>query len=179
MKNYLVNHKLITASTAVVLAILVTVGLAAFQPWKLWIDESADEAPPVEAAAAGPEGGSSPPAAARVGPKEVFGTRTWNSVEHGTTGRVRIYQKADGSHVLRLEDLDTSNGPDLRLVLSKGAYETQNDLSRGWLDLGRLKGNKGNSNYTIRAGTDLNQYRSVVIWCQRFDAVFAAAPIRG
>jgi hypothetical protein len=78
--------------------------------------------------------------------------------------------------VLRLEGLHTSNGPDVKVVLSARPHDAQESLAPGYLTLGTLKGNEGSSNYTIPGGTDLSGYKSVVIWCKRFDAVFAAAP---
>ncbi|GHF78379.1 DM13 domain-containing protein [Streptomyces filamentosus] len=38
---------------------------------------------------------------------------TFISHEHTTTGTAKAVRLADGSHTLRLEGLDTSNGPDL------------------------------------------------------------------
>ena len=48
----------------------------------------------------------------------------------------------------------------------------------GFLKLGKLKGNVGNQNYEIPAGTELNDYRSVVIWCELFDVLFSPAPLK-
>ena len=46
-----------------------------------------------------------------------------------------------------------------------------------YIDLGSLKGNIGNQNYEIPAGTDLSQYQSIVIYCQPFHVVFATATL--
>jgi hypothetical protein len=45
------------------------------------------------------------------------------------------------------------------------------------VDLGKLKGNKGNQNYTLPADLDLSRYRSAVIWCKRFAVGFGVAPL--
>ncbi|MFI0452961.1 DM13 domain-containing protein [Actinomadura sp. 6N118] len=190
IKNFLFSHKLITASGVLAMGLVAALALAAFQPWKLWVDQTADEAappaaaPPVSGAptsgapaSSGAASGAAQEATAQT--REVFSTSSWQSISHGTTtGKVKVYKHADGSYALRLEDLDTSNGPDLKVVLSKGGHETQQSLSPDYRNLGTLKGNKGSSNYSIAAGVDLSQYKSVVIWCKRFDSVFAAAPIR-
>jgi hypothetical protein len=47
----------------------------------------------------------------------------------------------------------------------------------GFIDLGALKGNRGSQNYAIPAGTDLSAFKSAVIWCRRFAAGFAVAPL--
>jgi hypothetical protein len=104
------------------------------------------------------------------------------SHEHDTRGAARIVRHADGSQVLELAGLDTSNGPDLRVWLSDQPVLTG---QRGWhvfddgdrLELGRLKGNKGDQAYAIPAGADLDRLTSVTIWCERFAVSFGAAAL--
>ena len=43
------------------------------------------------------------------------------------------------------------------------------------VDLGTMKGNLGNQNYTLPADTDLSKYPSVSIWCARFGVNFGNA----
>jgi len=47
----------------------------------------------------------------------------------------------------------------------------------GFIDLGPLKGNRGNQNYAVPAGTDLSKFKSAVIWCRRFLVGFGVAPL--
>ena len=104
---------------------------------------------------------------------------TFRSLEHGTTGVARVVELADGSRFVRLEDLDTSDGPDLRV------YLTDQPVSDDWgvwddgryVDLGPLKGNVGDSNYRIPEDVDLSGFRTAVIWCRRFTVGFGVAPI--
>jgi hypothetical protein len=42
-------------------------------------------------------------------------------------------------------------------------------------DLGSIKGNKGDMQYTIPPGTDPRQYKTVVIWNKAFGVPFARA----
>lgn len=56
------------------------------------------------------------------------------------------------------------------------AYDSD-AVKTGYLRLGTLKGDKGSANYAVPAGTDLGQYKSVVIWCKRFSVAFGAAPL--
>jgi hypothetical protein len=48
-----------------------------------------------------------------------------------------------------------------------------------FVDLGRLKGNIGNQNYDIPAGTDLSKYDTVLIWCKQFSVLFGSAELAG
>jgi hypothetical protein len=47
-----------------------------------------------------------------------------------------------------------------------------------WVELGRLKGNRGDQAYDIPNDLDLNQFSSVSIWRRRFAVSFGAAPLR-
>nr|MDE0501086.1 DM13 domain-containing protein [bacterium] len=103
----------------------------------------------------------------------------WISIGHPGTGTVLVYRQPDGSHVVRFEDLDVSNGPDLLVILSaaplvddRAAYSEV-----AYLSLGDLKGNQGNQNYIVPPEVDLDDYQTVAIWCRRFNYTFNAADI--
>jgi Electron transfer DM13 len=166
-----------------------------FQPQKLWIDDRVDEPIPVvavaeppsastsaatasEAASAAP---SSAPAStvppAPVEPVEVA-RGDFVSLDHGTRGVARVLALADGSRVVRLEGLDTSNGPDLYLyVTSTPATGEESTFDDEFVNLGRLKGNQGDQNYELPPDTDLTRFATVLIWCDRFNSAFGAADL--
>jgi Electron transfer DM13 len=108
-------------------------------------------------------------------------TGTFHGKVHSTSGRATIYQQADGKLVLRLTNFKTSNGPDVHVLLIavKDADDDANFLKSGVerVELGKLKGNQGDQNYMIPAGTDLAKFQTVSIYCERFDANFGAAPL--
>ncbi len=101
---------------------------------------------------------------------------------HKTSGRATIYQAKDGKLVLRLTHFSTSNGPQLHVLLiaAKDAEDDANFLKTGTerVDLGELKGNQGDQNYELPAGTDLSRFQTVSIFCERFNANFGAAPLQ-
>jgi hypothetical protein len=102
----------------------------------------------------------------------------FTSIDHGTSGTVVLLQDAAGAQFLRLENLDTTNGPDLFVYLSTNPPDgPEGQFDDDFVNLGRLAGNVGSSNYVVPAGTDLSRYASVVIWCDRFDSAFGAAPL--
>ena len=70
------------------------------------------------------------------------------------------------------------DGPDLFVYLSETKTPTGNLDSLGdYIDLGSLKGNKGNQNYELSANIDISSYNSVVIWCKQFGVLFPYAVI--
>lgn len=158
---------------AVPAAVLVAVVLVWFQPQKLWIDETAREALP-SAGAPAERGEPAEPAEPTERTRGEFVSR-----DHATTGAARLLELADGSRVVRLEGLDTSNGPDLFVYLSPNPPDgAEGAFDDGPVNLGRLKANKGDQNYSVPRAANLDAIQSVVIWCDRFDSAFGAASFR-
>jgi hypothetical protein len=81
--------------------------------------------------------------------------------------------------VLCFENLKVTDGPYLRVYFVKhpGPGESDDVTADNFVDLGALKGNIGNQNYTIPAGTDVAPFGSVVIWCRTFGVLFATDPL--
>jgi len=99
---------------------------------------------------------------------------------HQGTGQAAIYELEDGSRVLRFEDLDVTNGPDLHVILTPvAAAEGRGDvMASGYVDLGGLKGNRGDQNYEIPADVEIGSGQwTVVIYCQPFHVIFATASL--
>jgi hypothetical protein len=90
---------------------------------------------------------------------------------HNAEGVAKIIQLADGTDILRLENFKATNGPDLYVYLSTD--KTNADI----VNLGRLKGNIGNQNYLIPAGTDKTKYNTALIWCRAFSVIFGSAQL--
>ncbi|UQX01784.1 DM13 domain-containing protein [Streptomyces sp. RerS4] len=172
----------ILAGVAVAVVAVLAVGLYWFQPWKLFQDATVNEALPTAPAAPAASQPGRPTAPQAAAPRTVA-EGTFISHEHATTGTVKLVRLPDGSHTLRLEGLDTSNGPDLRVWLSDAPVK---EGVAGWrvfddgryVSLGSLKGNKGDQNYAVPAGVDPADYGSVAIWCDRFDVSFGAATLK-
>jgi hypothetical protein len=98
---------------------------------------------------------------------------------HPTFGNATIYRLADGTRILRFTNFKTSNGPDVHvyMVAAGDAKDNATVLRAGFIDLGTIKGNVGDQNYTLRPDVDLSKYRAVSIWCKRFSVNFGAAPL--
>jgi hypothetical protein len=74
---------------------------------------------------------------------------------------------------------ETENGPDLhvRLIAADDPKDTASVAQAEFVELAKLKGNKGNQNYNLPEDVDLSKYKVVSIWCNRFSVNFAAAPL--
>ncbi|MBX7435104.1 DM13 domain-containing protein [Mycobacterium sp. Y57] len=169
-----VRHPLVLAGLAVVV-IALAFGAYWFQPWKLFTNTTVEEAPPTVAAA------QQTPGAPPQGP-QVVSRGELVSQEHDTTGTVQLLRLPDDSMVVRVEDLNTSDGPELKVWLTDAPVTPGVDgagvFDDGrWVDLGSLKGNRGSANYPVPAGTDIDGLTSVSIWCDRFNVSFGAAEL--
>jgi hypothetical protein len=161
---------LIAGSGVIVTVVFVLVW---FQPQKLWVDDRVSEPVPTPTASGAPRGDvMNVPAPA---PVEVSGGELV-SRDHHTSGVVRVLAFDDGRRIVRLEGLDTSNGPDLYVYLSTNRSDgPEAAFDDEYVSLGRLKGNQGDQNYDVPGGTDLARFTTLVIWCDRFDSAFGAA----
>ncbi len=183
----------------------IVVALVAFQPWRLFIDVTVNEELPSATSSSQADGAApsnreaaesleitdspstnettTPSPTPEPTPERVIDAEgTFISHEHPTAGKARIITLEDGSRILRLVGLDTDNGPDLKVWLAAAPVIEGRE---GWfvfdddeyLDLGPLKGNKGNQNYPIPAEADITDLTSVTIWCDRFSVSFGAAEL--
>ena len=102
---------------------------------------------------------------------------TFEGVRHSGSGRAAVVRLPGGERKLTLTEFDVSNGPDLFVYLAAGS-PTDEEQVDDYVDLGRLKGNKGNQQYTIPTEVDIPRYSTVVIWCRAFTVLFARAELR-
>jgi hypothetical protein len=95
---------------------------------------------------------------------------------HSGTGDAGIFENPDGSLVLRFENFDIQNGPDLEVYLVPGPDQTS--PPEGSIHLGALKGNIGDQAYELPPGTELapGAYTALV-WCEAFSVEFVGATI--
>jgi hypothetical protein len=103
----------------------------------------------------------------------------FHKVAHDAQGYAMVHQLADGKRILRFTEFETSNGPELHVYLVAATDAADSDAVKkaGFVDLGALKGNKGDQNYELAADLDLSKYGAVSVWCKRFGVNFATAPL--
>ncbi len=140
--------------------VAAVVGWYAFRPERAFIDRTVAEPMPQGEMA------------------EVVLRGTFHSNAHDTRGTATVHRLSDGRLVMRFTDFETLNGPDVQIYLVAASdVDDENDVKQGFVNLGAMKGNIGDQNYDIPAGTDLKRYRAVSVWCRRFSVNFGAAPL--
>jgi|SRR5580658_939098 hypothetical protein len=146
-------------------AVALLLAWYAFRPERLVVNRTVNEAMPIAAGASSAQ------------PLE---SGQFYSILHPTAGTATIYQMGDGTRVLRFTNFSTSNGPDVHVyvVAADDAKDIATVQKAGFVDLGVIKGNIGDQNYTLAGDLDLAKYRAVSIWCKRFSVNFGAAALR-
>jgi hypothetical protein len=148
-----------------VAALAVLVAWYEFRPERLVVNRRVDDAMPTD------RGGLS---------AQTIESGHFYSILHPTEGTATIYRLVDGTRVLRFTGFRTSNGPDVHvyMVAAEDAKDIATVQQAGFIDLGVIKGNVGDQNYTLSSELDLSKYRAVSIWCKRFSVNFGAAALR-
>ena len=150
----------------VILVVAGVVGWALFRPERLFVNAKVNESLPASTSASSTA-------------DTVLASGTFHDVAHTGKGLAAIHQLADGKRLLRFTNFETSNGPDVHVYLVAAGDATDSEMVKkaGFVEIGSLKGNIGDQNYELPADLDLNKYRAVTIWCQRFGVNFATAPL--
>jgi hypothetical protein len=155
----------------IIIAAAVVLGLGAwyaFRPERIFIDKSVNES--LASIATVSEANAMP---------MTLASGAFHSNAHETIGDATILSLPDGRRILRLTNFSTSNGPDVRVYLVAASDVTDDETVKqaGFVELGPMKGNKGDQNYDVPADLDLGTYRTVTIWCKRFSVNFGTAPL--
>jgi Electron transfer DM13 len=159
--------KLIIGSIVVV---ALAIAWYLFRPELIFVNRTVNETLPVSTSSAG---------MAKDARAMVLATGRFHSVSHETSGVATIHQLSDGKRLVRFTTFETSNGPDVRiyLVAAEDATDNETVTRAGFVDLGAMKGNRGDQNYEVPINIDLGQYQAVTIWCRCFGVNFATAPL--
>ena len=100
---------------------------------------------------------------------------TVRAAGHDAAGRAAVVQVDGGRRVLTLRRFRIDPGPQVRVYLVPRSVRGDGAVRRDFKDLGRLKGNRGNQQYSIPASVDLRRYSSVIFWCVPFTQTLARA----
>ena len=94
---------------------------------------------------------------------------------HYGSGRVTVYEKT----VFLEPDFKVGPGPKYHIYLvPKAEIRASSDLDDAmFIDLGRLRSFEGSQKYTIPDGVTLQDYSSVIIWCEQLGALISPADL--
>lgn len=90
---------------------------------------------------------------------------------HDVEGKALLIETPNGK-ILRFEDFETLNGPQLKIYLSVDKRASD------FVDLGDIKATKGNINYEVPSDVDVSKYNHVLVWCKPFGVLFSYAELK-
>jgi hypothetical protein len=126
--------------------------------------------------------------------KEAAGTMagamakgSFRMAEKPVSGGFLIHSEGGKKMLTLSKDFKTSHmAPDLKIVFSASTTPLASTKAPGYplkpgsyTILAPLKTSMGGQSYTIPASIDLSKQGSVLIWCEKFNATMAWAPLKG
>ncbi|MCU0262697.1 MAG: DM13 domain-containing protein [Candidatus Nanopelagicales bacterium] len=117
---------------------------------------------------------AAPDSSSTTGPALVASGQ-FEAASHPGTGTASLIALEDGAGVVTFTDFETDNGPDLLVYLVPA--DAAAGSADGAVPLGGLKGNRGDQQYDVPSGTDLDAGWRVVVWCRAFAVSFTEAPL--
>ena len=190
------NPKVLFIAVAIATCIVIAFILSLTKPWTAFTSSSVDEALLGQSTTQNQSPGTADDFNGQIAPSTeqgrsesgdgekavdapvTFSSGSFRSIDHETSGNASVVTLTDGSSFVRFEDLSGSDGPDLKVVVTKGGVDPSTMNADDYVTLGDLKATHGNQNYELPAGINLDEVGQVVIWCERFSSAFGAATLQ-
>ncbi|MGD1875335.1 MAG: DM13 domain-containing protein [Mastigocoleus sp.] len=110
--------------------------------------------------------------------KSLLASGKFVKAEKATTGNAKIFS-INGKRYLRLsKEFSTGNGPDVKIILHKNNSVPANIKEGNYISLAPIKSFNGSQTYAIPSNINLDNYKSVGIWCEEFNATFGYASLQ-
>ena len=92
-------------------------------------------------------------------------------------GNWEVVQRDGKSFISLSDDFKAQGGPDLKIFLSPKTYAnvTGKTATDGALNLGELVKNKGAQEYEIPAGTNLDDFQSILVHCEAYAVLWGGS----
>ena len=103
---------------------------------------------------------------------------TFKAGEHPTQGTVRVVTEKGKRYLEFGQSFKTDQGPDLYVILHRSdAPPVSGIKKKDYVIIARLKKTSGDQRYTLPSNVNLANFRSVAVWCRKFNATFGYAPL--
>lgn len=99
--------------------------------------------------------------------------------EKQTTGKFKVITENGKRYLEFSSDFSTATGPDVQVILHRNNEIGVNPKEKEYVTLAMLKSFEGAQRYLIPDNINLKDFKSVGIWCRKFNVTFAFATIKG
>ncbi|AUT03078.1 electron transfer flavoprotein [Nostoc sp. CENA543] len=106
------------------------------------------------------------------------GVGNFQAAEHPTKGKVAVVTEAGKQYLEFDENFKTDNGPDLFVILYRtDAPPVSGIKEKDYTQIAPLQKTSGKQRYAVPQNIKLANYKSVAIWCRKFNATFGYAAL--
>ncbi|WP_414752549.1 DM13 domain-containing protein [Anabaena sp. CCY 9910] len=96
--------------------------------------------------------------------------------EHPTQGQVSVVKEAGKNYLEFDQNFKTDQGPDLYVILYRFEKPPISGIKeKDYVSIARLQKTTGNQRYALPNNVNLQQFKSIAIWCRKFNATFGYA----
>lgn len=97
--------------------------------------------------------------------------------EKQTKGQVKIISENGKRYLELTPDFTTAKGPDVQIILHRSSEISVNPDIQDYFNVSMLKSFDGGQRYLIPDYVQLDEFKSVGIWCREFNVTFAFATL--
>ncbi len=98
--------------------------------------------------------------------------------EHPTQGKVSITNKQGKRYLEFDQNFKANDGPDLYVILYRSETPPKSGIKeKDYLSLSHLQKTSGTQSYALPENVKLADFKSVAIWCRKFNATFGYASL--
>jgi hypothetical protein len=109
----------------------------------------------------------------RLEVEETLARGNFSGYQHELSGKAVLVKDTSGNTILRLEDFNMTEGPDVYVYLSRNStYSSGNVIEVRNLTSGYIN---SNLNIDIDNSIDHSDYKYVLVYCYQFSALFGTA----
>ncbi len=110
--------------------------------------------------------------------KSLIASGNFVKSEKATTGKAKIVNMNDKRYLKFDAAFSTGNGPDVKVILHKSSTVPGNIQEGSYITLAPIQKFKGAQTYEIPENVNLDEFKSVGIWCEEFNATFGYANLQ-
>lgn len=109
----------------------------------------------------------------KVDVEETLAMGTFSGYQHDLSGKTVLVKDTSGNTILRLEDFNMTEGPDVYVYLSRNStYSSGNVIQVKHLTTGYTD---SNLNIDVDNAVDHTDYKYVLVYCYQYSALFGTA----
>ncbi|CEJ45012.1 DM13 domain-containing protein [Umezakia ovalisporum] len=117
-----------------------------------------------------------PPATNIANPVDVTDAAIFQDGEHPTQGKVNVITENGKRYLAFDQGFKTDNGPDLFVILHRSKKPPiYGVVEKDYVSIAALEKISGAQRYALPDQVNLAEFKSVAIWCRKFNATFGYA----